>query len=388
MLLTLLQGLDRSRFESHVVAPWTGAFVDALSPLSIPVDLRQMVRWVPSSIEMKGRHKLPQIARLLAGLRARVWAVARLIERHNIDLVFTNTVTVVEGALAAHITQKPHVWHIHEPVYDNDELTPLLPAFAYEKVIGDLSKAVIFPSAAVAHDYRRLESKTHIVYNGLRLPTRMDRASARMTLVQIYGLDPLKKWIAVVGAVQPRKDHGTFLEAARRVLAVNRDALFLIIGGGPESEVARLEALLHGLGGEPQVIRLGQWPGDINVVMHAIDLLVISSQQESFGLTMIEAFAAATPVLSTRCGGPQEIIEDGINGRLVPIKNPMAMANAILDFLTDPATALAWGARGRDLTQARFTEEAYVQNIQLVMQLALGSSPTQDKRSKDIQVSA
>lgn len=388
MLLTLLQGLDRSQFEPHVVAPEPGPFVDALPPLNIPVNFRYLVRWVPSSLDMKGRSRWLQLARLMTGLRNRVWAVARLIERHQIDLVFTNTVTIVEGALAAHITKKPHLWHIHEPVFRNSELVPLLPAFAYTKGINTLSKAVIFPSASVAQNYRGLESKTHIIYNGLRLPASMDRAAARATLSHNYGLDPQKKWIAVVGALQPRKDHSTFVEAARLVLAANRDALFLIVGTGPESEKARLEALLHGLGGEPQVKLLGPWLGDINVVMHAIDLLVISSEQESFGLTAIEAFAAATPVLSTRCGGPQEIIEDGVNGRLVPVRDPAAMASAILDLLAVPEKALAWGAKGRDLVQAKFTDEAYARQIQLVMNQVLGHVPMEVEQSLGARFSA
>ena len=104
--------------------------------------------------------------------------------------------------------------------------------------------------------------------------------------------------------------------------------------------------------------------------MAASDVLVVSSEKESFGLTAIEALAVETPVVSTRCGGPEEILEDGVTGLLVPVKDPLAMAEAIVRLLLDPVFARRMGASGRIHVSEHFGVDRYVQGIQRVIQEA------------------
>ena len=69
--------------------------------------------------------------------------------------------------------------------------------------------------------------------------------------------------------------------------------------------------------------------------MKASDIFVLSSLWEGFGNVIIEAMACGVPVISTKCHGPAEIINDGINGILVPGEHPEAMADAIIRLLKD-----------------------------------------------------
>ncbi|HYE37877.1 glycosyltransferase [Methylocaldum sp.] len=367
MLLTLLQRLDREQFLPYVVVPYQGQLVDEIKLLDIPVMQRSLLHWVPSIRAVKGNNRLIHLFHVLRGLRARVWAVATLIERNQIDLVYTNTVTCIEGAIAARMTNTPHVWHIHEPTKQNSELAPLLPATLYSTVIGTLSSSVIFPAQIVAKTYKTLKNKAAVVYNGLKIPELRERTHSRAYVARCLGLDVDMKWVAVVGALQPRKDHDTFLCAAKKILSKRSDVVFLIIGTGPQSYTSSILKRIDSNGLQSSVKLAGRWPEEIQYVMAAIDVLVISSEQESFGLTAIEALAMETPVVSTRCGGPEEIIEDGINGYLVPVKDAEAMSDAILDLLSNPEKARAFGSNGRQLVGQRFTDQMYVTAIQKIM---------------------
>lgn len=376
-LLALLEGLDRKLFAPHLVVPYQGELAERVSKLGIPVTIRQLLHWAPCVADVRRSERWPHLWRSLKSVRARAWSIATLIERHAIDLVYTNTVTCVEGALAARMTGKPHVWHIHEPLTGNSELMLLFPMWFYSTTIKILSTRIIFPSYALARCYPTLRSKGAIVHNGLRLSSKPDRAAARAEVAAWLSIDPAKQWVAVVGAIQPRKDHYTFLCAAKTVFGSRDDVHFLIIGSGAQYLTKQLQEQVDEMGLTDQVALAGRWPGSIDTVLSAIDVLVISSEQESFGLTAIESLAVETPVVSTRCGGPEEIIEDGKNGYLVNVKDAPALGKAILTLLNDPLARRRFGEAGRAKVTSMFTQELYVAAIQN----ALSDAFTTDQHS-------
>lgn len=366
-LLTLLEGLDRSLFEPHVLVPYRGELAERVALLGIPVYVTQLQHWVPCVADLSYAHRLRYLAKLLRSMHWRVPAITALIKRLRIDVVYTNTVTCIEGAIAARITRRPHVWHIHEFVGGNSEILPLLPKWLYTKIIRLLSARVVFPSRALARAYPGLHGKATVVPNGLSLPPMIDRSAARQEVAALLGLNPGHQRVAVVGAIHPRKDHVTFLEVAKRILARKATVDFLIIGPGNDFYTRELSERVNAMALTDRVSLTGKWPGPIPTAMAAIDVLIISSEQESFGLTAIESLAMETPVVSTRCGGPEEIIQPGVTGFLVNIKDDAAMADAVLKLLDDPVKAQQFGAEGRRQVAARYTQAHYVSGIQAVM---------------------
>ena len=139
--------------------------------------------------------------------------------------------------------------------------------------------------------------------------------------------------ILSVGRLTPQKDHATLLRAFAEVVR-SRFARLVILGVGPEREnllelAARLKVSQH-----------VDLPGfDINpfAYMSKSKVFVLSSRYEGFGNVLPEAMACGTPVVSTDCpSGPSEILEDGKWGRLVPVGDWRAMAEAIIDTLDNP----------------------------------------------------
>jgi glycosyltransferase involved in cell wall biosynthesis len=367
VLLTLLEGIDKRTFDCHVVAPGNGPFVAEVRRLGLPVYLRSMVRWVPAVQDLRRVGRFRYTKEFITGLRARAWAIANLLTRHGIQVVCTNTIVSLEGAIAARMAAVPHIWYITEPIVANPELRKILPGFLYSAAVSALSRNVIFCSQSLSADYPGLHGKGSVVYPGLPLPSPRERVAARARLLAEVGLTQDAKLVGVVGALQPRKDHATFLAAARRLSERHRNAYFLIVGSGSEEFTADIANRVRTSGLDRNTRLIGWWPTDIHDLMAGLDVLVIPSVQESFGLTAVEALAVGTPVVATRCGGPSEIVRDGVDGRLVPVGDELSMAEAIEDLLLNPAAARALAASGRERVEKEFTAEAYVRNMEEVL---------------------
>ena len=386
-LLTFLEGLDRTLIAPHLVVPYLGELSMRVSELDIPVTTRDLLHWAPCVGDPRQFNKWSHFWRSLKSIRARAWSIAALVERHSIDLIYTNTVTCVEGAIAARMTGKPHVWHIHEPLLGNSELKPLYPMWFYSLAINHLSTHIIFPSHTLAKCYPALRSKASVVHNGLRMPLKFDREPARKEIAAWINIDTSKQWVAIVGAIQPRKDHYTFINAAKIILEKCDNAHFLIVGTGSQYFTQQLKKQIQETGIAERITLAGRWPGSISTLLSAVDVLAISSEQESFGLTAIESLAVGTPVVSTRCGGPEEIIDDEKNGYLVDLKNSPALGQAILELLRDPKTRQRMGEAGRAKVESMFGQENYVTRIQDILQAAyfgtpIGeSSPSEDRNN-------
>jgi len=101
--------------------------------------------------------------------------------------------------------------------------------------------------------------------------------------------------------------------------------------------------------------------------MSALDVVVLSSAlPEPFGRTVIEGMAAGRPVIATAAGGVLDIIDDGVNGLLVPSKDSQAMAQAIMTVLSDPARAEQMGRAARQRVAERFAIHHHVAAVQKV----------------------
>jgi glycosyltransferase involved in cell wall biosynthesis len=121
-------------------------------------------------------------------------------------------------------------------------------------------------------------------------------------------------------------------------------ARLVIAGDGEERDA--LEEFSRRLGVTGQVEFLG-FSRDVDPLMRSFDVFVLPSLTEGISLTILEAMAAAKPVITTRVGGNPEVVIDGRTGILVPPQDPDALAAAIVKLMKDPALALEMGKNGR-----------------------------------------
>ena len=214
-----------------------------------------------------------------------------------------------------------------------------------------------------ARAYRRAAAVVP-VSNGLRdaMARELGLPADRMTTIynpfdpevdRLAAEEPPAAWFAgpgptlvAVGRLTPQKAYPVLLEALRRVRE-QAPARLLILGEGEER--AALEARITELGLGDAVQLPGYAPNPFPAMRRA-DAFVLASDWEAFPFVLVEAMRVGAAAVATDSEfGPNEIIEPERSGLLVPTRDPVALADAILRILTDPALAarLREGARQR-----------------------------------------
>jgi glycosyltransferase involved in cell wall biosynthesis len=107
-------------------------------------------------------------------------------------------------------------------------------------------------------------------------------------------------------------------------------------------------------------IRFVGYRHDIPKIMRGLDVLVLASEAEPCGRVLFEAMASGTAVVATNTGGTPEIVRDGMEGILIPPRNPEALAGAIGALIDDPRLREKLGRNGVARVRAEFTIERYV----------------------------
>lgn len=376
-LLGLLSKLDRDEIDPMVVAPHEGPLNDAITKLGIPVVIRRAVHWIAAG--SNARKSAPQIGReCLSGLKPRTQDLARLIEDQQIDVVYTNTVVPIEGALAARLTRRPHIWHLREQVAGNSQLKAPVPSWLIPFIIGGLSSRVIVNSRHLGQAYARgpIRHKLEVIYNGVDpAPFDLDRGEAARSLRVELGLASATRLVVLIGAVIPNKGPMLFAQAAARLRQRFPEATYLVVGKGEAGYISQIQAFCDSEGMQERLLFLG-WRPDIPRILAAAELLVVAAEEESFGRTVIEAMATGTPVVSTRCGGPEEIVLDKYTGLLVSKNDPAALAQAIAHILGDPVDATRMAAAGRERLHEVFTLESHAHKVQSLIAKVVRSHKT------------
>ena len=380
-LYELLKGLDRTRYEPIVVTYANHAYVGRFRALGADVvvwDASQVPdhrpKWAGSA-----RSSLP--ARLLrrtgwgtalyhgVGLSfyfvrrlwPRVQALRRLIDEKQVSLVHTNIRVGHdrEGIIAAWLARRPcvcHVRHFEQLGWFDCRLAALASRFIY------ISEAV---------QRSHLQSgvpceKGVVVYNGLDVASfsmALDREKGRKSL----HLRPDDLAVGIVGRLDAWKGHEFFLRAMAQVRDVVPQAKGIVVGEVAAENPSYLDVLLN-LRNELALADRVEFSGfrmDVPAVMSALDVLVLASTcPEPFGRVLIEAMAAARPVIATDAGAAREIIEDGVQGLLVPPGDAGAMAGAIIYLLTHRDRAAVMGQNGQKRVSERFGMQQYSDGVQ------------------------
>jgi glycosyltransferase involved in cell wall biosynthesis len=193
--------------------------------------------------------------------------------------------------------------------------------------------------------------KVIVLPNGIDLES-FDRHAPAPGERDRYAL-PWEKIVFYAGRHVYDKGVDVLIEAARILLSRRGDAKFVVAGDGPMRMHLEWLARSYGLG--DKVLFTGRLPDDaLYRAMKLADVVVVPSRYEPFGIVVLEAMAAAKPVVASRVGGLNEIVVDGETGLLVPPEDPAALASAIERLLDNPGMAREMGLRGR-----RRVEELY-----------------------------
>ena len=185
-----------------------------------------------------------------------------------------------------------------------------------------------------AETYGAHSDKTHVVYSGLRA---FEMEAEHEPVANPVYLQAKPFQIVSVGRPHWVKGYPYALDACSILKAQGFDFHFTIVGGSGDIELAYQVCDLNLL---EQVTLLNQLPySQVQELILQSDLLLLSSVKEGIANVVLEAMALGTLVLSTDCGGMDEVIHDGETGFLVPIRDAQALADAIIAITSLPTAA-------------------------------------------------
>jgi glycosyltransferase involved in cell wall biosynthesis len=286
--------------------------------------------------------------------------LARTFRRQRIDLVHCSDLMAgLRAAPAARLARLPVVCHIRNPHPDvGRHDRPLLRAV----------NRFIFVSrhAWQSFSYPVPADRGSLVYDGIeRSP--IDREVARQRLRAQFSLAPDTKLVGMVGRLAAQKDYPTLIRAAARVLSVYPNVRFLVVGDHTTTDDFRqhyllLAELVAKLRIKPSVIFTG-FRDDVSHVVSALDISVLATHFEGFGLVLVEAMAQGTPVIGTAVGGITEIIADQETGLLHGHADDADLASKILALLCDDALAQRLASAGRRFVEERFSMSRFATGI-------------------------
>lgn len=158
-----------------------------------------------------------------------------------------------------------------------------------------------------------------------------------------------------VGRLVPEKDQVTLVPMMTEVLRSHPDAVLIVAGRGDEGRRIQDAVDRAGLGDAIHLLGLRT---DVPALLHLADLVVVSSVSEGFSVAVLEAMASGRAVVATDLDAIAEAVRDGIDGLLVPPRNPSALAGAVCQLLDDPDRRTAMGAAGRARATGSFSAAA------------------------------
>jgi glycosyltransferase involved in cell wall biosynthesis len=335
LFLGLLQNLPEGEIQPVVIFPSTEGPVKAMARQALPFPMFEL----PYGFTIPNHGDSHWLERL----QRETTAFTNLYRELELDAVVVNTTVVYAASAAAVRARVPLLVHCHGPLlpraFPNLDMAAWRSLDVLQSYMADM---VLTPSRWV-YDYLRAvchvpESRLRVLFNGTELPPADG--------LETESAGPDAPEFVMLCTLEPHKGVPVFLEAAASFLAKRPSgARFLVYGDGSPRYRQILEEMIQrrNLQGD-FVLRPKQ---EVDSIYRRCCAAVVTSEFEPFSMVVIEAMSYAKPVIATRCGGPEEILEDGRDGFLIPVGDSKALADRMLTLAGSPALRRQMGLAGR-----------------------------------------
>jgi glycosyltransferase involved in cell wall biosynthesis len=358
-LMRLIEGL-RPEHQLCLACPADG-------PLSRAADAAGIARVSLPTIDASLRLHPLQTPVGLAQLAAGSVALARIARRYRPDLIHANSSRAgILAAVARGLGSGPFVVRAHEHI-------PLTATGrAVRALLLRTAGAIVAVSDFSAAELNRglAEPVVKRVYNSID-HVRFDPGRVSGTLRQELGLSSGTRLIGQVAQITPWKGQDTSIRATALLRRAGVDVQLALIGdvtfGGAgvrydnHAYLGQLRDLAHELRVSDGVHFLGRRE-DVPQILASLDLSLLPSWDEPFGLATIESLAVGTPAFVSAVGAGPELIEDGVTGRILPPHEPVEWSSAVAELLADEAELSTMGARGPAFAR-RFQDEVQAREL-------------------------
>ena len=282
--------------------------------------------------------------------------IIRTAKKNKIQVIHTNCIYLIEGALAAKILGLPHLWQVRE-LMDLDYYQYILPKSWVVRLMQRLSTKIICNSNRTKKALmgnRADEKKLSIIYNIVNAPRENKDLKAHLKLPSDTRL------VAILGWISPNKRVEDFIALASKMAGVE-NLKFLIIGGwgGVQSYNQKIENMITASPNRKNIVHTGIIK-NADQYLSSLDVLVCPCFTESFGRTVGEALAAGVPAIGVKDTAVAEIIDHGETGYLVDKGDVDKMARYVERLLSDERQRKVFGAMGQERMHERFSSKVAI----------------------------
>ena len=257
--------------------------------------------------------------------------ICTFVKAENITIVHNNTIAVLEGIYVKRKTKVKLVTHVHEMIDHPKIVAKIL----YTLHLKNCDKMVVVSHAVKNHIEKLLKikrGKIVVIHNGIEQIKFKNKKDYRKE----FNIPHDSKVVAVIGRINSIKGQDHFINAMEKVVEKNNNVYGLIIGDAFENQewrVQQLKELIIKKNLHNRIIYCG-FRNDVNEIYQIIDALVLPSiQNDSFPTVVLEAMSCGIPTIAYKCGGVEEMIDDGVNGYLVEQGNYYDLADKILKLI-------------------------------------------------------
>ena len=350
-LLAMIKALRG--FDPVVVCPCQEPLVSLVRDVGVPVVCMNMPPW----------RKVKALPLILPSM----YRLFRILVNRKIDVLHINDLWWAPiGLAAARLAGVPCITHVRADYTPrhirNYRLRACQICIPVSKALGrSLERAGIHPS------------RIRLLYSGIdlsRIVENHDIASIKAR----YQIDPGRVVIGSVGNLLAVKGYEFLIRAVAHIKTAIPSILCLIVGDGDRPYARTLYALVRELHVSDHILFTG-FCDDVYPLLSVMDVFVLASVSEGFGIALLEAMALSKPVVATAVGGIPQIVMHGQTGLVVEAKDSLALARTISHLLANREQAAAMGKRGRERVEAYFSITASIAKLEGLYAEVLGQAP-------------
>lgn len=344
VLYFLVRGLLQSgKYYPVVILPEVGPLQEALSSARVEVHIGEVAKISRAVFSPLG------LLRLAGKTIKSTQSLNAVVGRRDVEIVHSNTLAVLSGAVWAFLRGKKHLWHVHEII-----LSPKLVSKVFPYVVRLLSDCVMSNSTLTERwllsSQPALASRSIVVFNGLPAVQKPSENAIKAFRRGIGALDG-DVVVTLAGRINRMKGQQLLISAALLLKDSKRlGAIRFVVVGSAAPGLGHLPDQLKEL---VNLNNLGNcfsfinFVDDIWPVWFGTDIAVVpSTEPESFGMVAIEAMAASVPVIAAGHGGLLDIVVNEETGLLFAPKDADALANAIYRLAHDSELRRELGESG------------------------------------------
>ena len=340
--------LHNANYEIHVMLPSKGP-LDELIDKNILINYHKL-----GVLRKKYLNPLGLFNRFIINIKA-ISFLSDYVKKNKINLVYTNTSTIISAAVAAKKNKIPSLFHVHEIPISNK---------IYEIFIGKIinrysSKVLTVSNSVKKHWLKYIEvKKIERIYNGIifsKTDSLVERERDQDDFV-----------ITSVARIIPYKGHSYLIDIANELIKKSTKFKFLILGDTLSSYVSYEKSMkqkVKDLGLENQIKFLG-FREDVSSIFKQSDLFIHPAiSPDPLPTVLFESLYNELPSVATNLGGAIEILDNGNNGLLIPYNDPKKAANLIYEYCTNTKLQKKHLENSKKNFKINFSSELFNKNI-------------------------